>query len=238
MKEHASDSLAEFRRINVQGTLQLARQAAASGVRRFVFVSSIKVNGEMTVAGKPFTAEDAPAPEDAYGRSKMEAEQGLREIAAQSGMEVVIVRPPLVYGPGVRANFAALMRATERGLPLPFAALDNRRSLVGIDNLVDLILLTITHPRAANQVFLVSDGEDLSTSELVRKMAQAMGRRARLVPVPAWALRSLGAITGRSGAVQRLCSNLQVDISKAKALLDWAPPFTVAEGMKRTVSSA
>jgi nucleoside-diphosphate-sugar epimerase len=186
MADTAADPLAEFRRVNVQGTLNLARQAAAAGVRRFVFVSSIKVNGEATQPGSPFTADDAPAPLDAYGVSKMEAEQGLREIARQTGMEVVIIRPPLVYGPGVKANFSAMMRWLKRGVPLPLGAIHNQRSLVALDNLVDLIVTCLTHPAAANQTFLVSDGEDVSTTELLRRMGQAMGHPARLIP-PWWA---------------------------------------------------
>ena len=174
MADTAVNPLAEFRRVNVQGTLNLARQAASAGVRRFVFVSSIKVNGESTQLGFPFTADDAPAPLDDYGVSKMEAEQGLCEIALQTGIEVVIIRPPLVYGPGVKANFAAMMRWLRRGVPLPLGAINNQRSLVALDNLVDLIVTCITHPAAANETFLVSDGEDVSTTELLRRMGQAM----------------------------------------------------------------
>ena len=235
MDEAASDPLAEFRRFNVQGTLNLARQAAAAGVRRFVFISSIKVNGEASELAIPFSAEDIPAPLDPYGVSKMEAEQGLREIAAQTGMEVVIIRPPLVYGPGVKANFAALMRAVQRGWPLPLGAIHNQRSLVALDNLVDFIVTCTSHPRAANQTFLVSDGHDLSTTELVRGLARAAGVTARLLPVPVWALQAGATLLGKSDAVQRLCGNLQVDISKARNLLGWAPPVSVDEGLRRCV---
>lgn len=235
MADTASDPLAEFRRVNVQGTLNLARQAAAAGVRRFVFISSIKVNGESTQPGTAFKPDDAPAPMDAYGVSKMEAEQGLRELAAQTGMEVVIIRPPLVYGPGVKANFAALMRAVQRGYPLPLGAIHNQRSLVGLDNLVDFTITCITHPKAVNQTFLISDGHDLSTTELVRAMAQAAGVPARLLPVPVWALQLAGRLTGKADAVQRLCGNLQIDSSKAKALLGWMPKLSVAEGLRRAV---
>ena len=233
MNDTATDPLVEFRRVNVQGTLNLAQQAAATGVRRFVFVSSIKVNGEATALGSPFFADDVPAPLDPYGVSKMEAEQGLREIAAETGMEVVIIRPPLVYGPGVKANFAALMRAVQHGWPLPLGAVHNQRSLVALDNLVDLIVTCITHPQAANQTFLVSDGQDLSTTELVRGMAQAAGVHARLVPVPVWVLQTGAKLLGKGDAMQRLCGNLQVDISKARTLLDWVPPVSVAEGLRR-----
>lgn len=235
MTDTAVDPLAEFRRVNVAGTLNLARQAAAAGVRRFVFVSSVKVNGEATLAGKPFTEQDAAAPQDAYGISKMEAEQGLRLIATEADMEVTIIRPPLVYGPGVKANFAALMRAVQRGYPLPLGAVHNQRSLVALDNLVDFIITCTTHPKAANQTFLVSDGQDVSTSELVRGMAQAAGVPARLLPVPVWALQAGASLLGRGGAVQRLCGNLQVDIAKARSLLDWVPPVSVEEGLRRAM---
>lgn len=236
MDDTAADPLAEFRRVNVQGTLNLARQAAAEGVRRFVFISSIKVNGEATKLGVSFSADDIPAPMDPYGVSKMEAEQGLREVATQTGMEVVIIRPPLVYGPGVKANFAALMRAVQRGWPLPLGAVHNRRSLVALDNLVDFIVTCLAHPQAANQTFLVSDGRDLSTTELVRGLAHATGVPARLVPVPVWALQAAGALLGRGDAVQRLCGNLQVDIAKARSLLGWVPPVSVDEGLRRAVA--
>lgn len=233
MADKAENPLAEFRRINTQGTLNLARQAAAAGVRRFVFVSSVKVNGEMTLPGHPFKADDAPAPLDAYGISKMEAEQGLSELAAETGMEVVIIRPPLVYGPGVKANFAAMMRWLRRGVPLPLGAIDNRRSLVTLDNLVDLMLTCISHPAAANQTFLVSDGEDVSTTQLLRRMGQALGRPARLLPVPAGLLELGAALVGRRDMAQRLCGSLQVDIEKTRQLLGWRPPLTLDEGLKK-----
>jgi nucleoside-diphosphate-sugar epimerase len=233
MADAAADPLAEFRRVNVQGTLNLARQAAVAGVRRFVFVSSIKVNGESTQLGRPFTADDAPAPLDAYGVSKMEAEQGLREIALQTGMEVVIIRPPLVYGPGVKANFAAMMRWLQRGVPLPLGAIHNQRSLVALDNLVDLIVTCLTHPAAANQTFLVSDGEDVSTTELLRRMGQAMGHPARLIPVPASWLKLAAALVGKRDVALRLCGSLQVDIEKTRRLLGWTPPISLDEGLKR-----
>lgn len=231
MHETDADPQITYRRTNVDGTLALARQAAATGVRRFVFISSVKVNGETGL----FRESDAPAPGDPYGISKMEAEQGLRRIADESGMEVVIIRPPLVYGPGVRANFRSLMRAVARGWPLPLGAIDNRRSLVGLDNLVDFIVTCVRHPQAANETFLVSDGDDVSTPELVRRLARAMGRPARLIPVPVWMLEAGAALLGRRAAVQRLCSSLQVDGSKARQLLGWAPPLTLEEGLRRAV---
>jgi nucleoside-diphosphate-sugar epimerase len=236
MNDTAIDPLVEFRRVNVQGTLNLARQAAAAGVRRFIFISSIKVNGEATVAGSPFFADDVPAPIDPYGVSKMEAEKGLRKIATETGMDVVIIRPPLVYGPGVKANFAALMRAVQRGWPLPLGAVHNQRSLVALDNLVDFIVTCITHPKAVNQTFLVSDGQDLSTTELVRGMAQSAGVPARLLPVPIWALQAGASLLGKGDAVQRLCGNLQVDISKARSLLGWVPTVSVEEGLRRAMA--
>jgi nucleoside-diphosphate-sugar epimerase len=232
MQDIEADPLTAFRVVNVDGTLNLARQAAAAGVKRFVFISSVKVNGESTPPGGAFTEVDAPNPQDAYGQSKHEAEQGLRQLSTDTGMEVVIIRPPLVYGPGVKANFAALTRAVKRGWPLPLGAVHNQRSLVALDNLVDFIVICITHPQAANQTFLVSDGQDLSTTELVRGMAQAAGVPARLLPLPVWALQAGASLLGKGDAVQRLCGNLQVDISKARSLLGWVPPVTVEEGLR------
>lgn len=235
MHDSALDPLAAFRAVNVDGTLALARQAALAGVKRFVFISSVKVNGEFTLLGCAFSEADAPNPQDAYGLSKIEAELGLHQIAADTGMEVVIIRPPLVYGPGVKANFAALMRAVQRGWPLPLGAVHNQRSLVALDNLVDFIVVCVTHPQAANQTFLVSDGQDLSTGELVRGMAQAAGVPARLLPVPVWALQAGAVLLGKGDAVQRLCGNLQVDISKARQMLGWVPPISISEGLRRVV---
>lgn len=236
MKDSAADPLAEFRKVNVAGTLNLARQAAAAGVKRLVFVSSVKVNGEYTSPGQAFTESDLPAPQDAYGVSKHEAELGLRQIAVESGIEVVIIRPPLVYGPGVKANFAALMQAVRRGWPLPLGAVHNQRSLVALDNLVDFIVTCTSHSQAANQTFLVSDGHDLATSDLVRGLACATGVPARLVPVPILALLAGAALLGKRDAVQRLCGNLQVEIAKARDLLGWAPPVSVDEGLRRAVA--
>ena len=237
MHDTEVDPLTAFRTVNVEGTLNLARQSAAAGAKRFVFISSVKVNGEATQPGVAFTEADAPDPQDAYGQSKHEAEQGLRQLSADTGMEVVIIRPPLVYGPGVKANFAALMRAVQRGWPLPLGAVYNQRSLVALDNLVDFIITCITHPHAANQTFLVSDGQDLSTTELVRGMAQAAGVPARLLPVPVSALQAGASLMGKGDAVQRLCGNLQVDISKARTLLGWTPPVSVEEGLRRAMGS-
>ena len=233
MRETAADALAEFRRVNVTGTLNLAEQAAAAGVQRFVYLSSVKVNGE---AGA-YSEDDPAAPEDAYGVSKHEAEVGLRRIAAESAMDVVIVRPPLVYGPDVRANFNALMRAVARGIPLPLGAIDNRRSLVGLDNLVDFILRCIECPAAANETFLVSDGEDLSTTDLIRRLARAMGRPARLIPVPAPVLMAAATLLGRRDVARRLLCSLRVDITKAKQRLAWTPPVSVDDGLRRAVAS-
>lgn len=232
MDEQACDPLAEFRAVNVEATRHLAQQAAAVGVRRFVFVSSIKVNGEETVPGRPFTADAEPQPQDPYGQSKLEAEQALFEIARQTGLEIVVVRPPLVYGPGVKANFASLMRALQRRLPLPFGSIDNRRSLVARDNLVDLLLLCSRHPAAAGQVFLVSDGEDLSTAQLCRGLSRALGVRPRLLPVPVALLRLLGVLSGRRQQVQRLLGSLQVDITATRSRLGWIPPVSVEQGLR------
>lgn len=234
MKDTSADPLTEFRKVNVAGTANLARQAAKAGVKRFVFLSSIKVNGEFTEAGQPFTAADVPAPEDPYGISKHEAERLLRQIAAETGMEVVIIRPPLVYGPGVKANFESMMRWLARGVPLPLAAVtENRRSLVALDNLVGLIVTCLIHPAAANRTFLVSDGEDLSTAELLKRMSAAIGKPARLFYVPP-ALMKLGAtLLNKPGIYQRLCGSLQLDITKTCQLLGWTPPVSVDEGLRR-----
>ena len=236
MHDNALNPLEEFRKVNVHGTLQLAREAAKAGVKRFIFVSSIKVNGESSEIGKPFTAADLPSPQDAYGISKLEAEQGLKLIAQQTGMEVVIIRPPLVYGAEVKANFANMLRMTKRSIPLPFGAIHNKRSFVFIGNLVSLIVRCIEHPNAANQTFLVSDGCDLSTTQLLRACAAALGVETRIFSVPKKLIEVVAAILGKQDVAQRLCGNLQVDISKARALLDWAPPFTVEEGLRITAN--
>lgn len=234
MNDKSLDPLAEFRRVNVEGTANLARQAAAAGVKRFIFLSSIKVNGELTLPGRPFTADDVPAPVDAYGVSKHEAEQLLRQIGSETDMEVVIIRSPLVYGPGVKGNFKSMVRWLSRGFPLPLAAVtQNRRSLVALDNLVDLIVTCLNHPAAANQIFLVSDGEDLSTVNLLKRMVAAMGRPSRLFYVPLGLLKLGTAVVRKPGIYQRLCTSLQLDIIKTKKLLGWTPPVSVDEGLRR-----
>jgi nucleoside-diphosphate-sugar epimerase len=232
MQEANADPLPEYRRVNVLGTLNLAEQAAKSGVRRFVFISSIGVNGALTFK-KPFTSEDQAQPHSPYAQSKYEAELGLQDLAAKTGMEVVIIRPPLVYGPGAPGNFGSLMGWLQRGVPLPLGAIHNQRSLVALDNLVDLIVTCLTHPAAANQTFLVSDGEDVSTTELLRRMGQAMGRPARLIPVPASWLKLAATLVGKQDVAQRLCGSLQVDIEKTRRLLGWTPPLSLDEGLRR-----
>lgn len=232
MADTAENPLDEFRRINVLGTLNLARQAAAAGVRRFVFISSIGVNGAGTFQ-RPFTAQDVAAPHSLYAVSKYEAELGLQALAAETGMGVVIIRPPLVYGSNAPGNFGSLVRWLKRGLTLPLGAIHNQRSLVALDNLVDLIVTCIDHPAAANQTFLVSDGEDVSTTELLRRMGRAMGKPARLLPVPASWLQVAAALVGKRDVAQRLCGSLQVDIEKTRQLLGWSPPLTLDQGLKK-----
>lgn len=227
MRDTSLEPLTEYRRVNVEGTLALARAAAAAGVRRFVFLSSIKVNGEESRAGIPFSADDLPAPKDAYGISKLEAESALRSLAEATGMEVVIVRPPLVYGPGVGANFRSLMRWLQRGVPLPLGGISNKRSLVALPNLVDLLAVCIAHPAAANQVFLAGDGVDMSTSELLRRLGLALGCPARLISLPAVCMRVLLLSLGMERIWSRLWGDLQVDIGKTCRLLDWRPPVPV-----------
>lgn len=233
MNELAMDPLAGFRAVNVGGTLALAKQAASEGVKRLIFISTIKVNGEATVSGELFQADDLPAPEDAYGLSKLEAEQGLKLLAAETGMEVVIIRPPLVYGRGVRGNFGSMIKLVEKEIPLPFGAIHNKRSLVGIDNLVDLIVRCIDHPAAANQVFLAGDGQDLSTPELVRSLAMAMGKRTRLISLPTGVLKFGATLLGKRALADRLLGSLQVDITKTRELLEWQPRHSVEEGLRR-----
>lgn len=231
MDSKAIDSLTEYRRVNVEGTLKLAKQAAAAGVKRFIFISSIGVNGNIN--SRPFTPGDQPKPAEPYARSKWEAEQGLWKIQQETEMELVIIRPPLVYGPNAPGNFGNLVRWVSKGVPLPLGAIHNKRSLVGIDNLVDLIIRCIDHPAAANQVFLAGDGEDLSTTELLRGVGRAMGKPARLIPVPAGMLQLGATLLGKRAMAQRLLGSLQVDISKTCELLNWKPPYTVEEGLKR-----
>lgn len=237
MNESSEDPLEAFRIVNVEGTRRLAEQSAQFGIRRLVFVSSIKVNGELTGTKNnvsPFTSLDPAQPKDAYGQSKWEAEQALQKIAASTGLEVVVIRPPLVYGPGVKANFLNMMRWLNKGLPLPFGAVHNRRSLVALDNLLDLIVTCIDNPAAANQTFLVSDGEDLSTTELLQRMAAALGKPAHLLPVYAGLLRVGGVLLGKRDIAQRLLDSLQVDINKTREVLSWSPPVSVDEALKKT----
>jgi UDP-glucose 4-epimerase len=235
MSEISSNPLADYRKVNVDGTLRLASQAAESGIRRFIFLSSIKVNGEGTQINEPFIADQQPAPIDHYGVSKMEAEVGLRALAAKCDMEVVIIRPPLVYGPSVGGNFAAMLTWLQRGIPLPLANVCcNKRSLVALDNLIDLILTCLDHPGAANQTFLVSDGESLSTAELLRRMGSALGRPVHLIPAPVSWLKLGACLVGKPDLAQRLCGSLEVDITKTRDLLGWVPPISVDEGLRRT----
>ncbi|MEN5201188.1 SDR family oxidoreductase [Pseudomonas wadenswilerensis] len=237
MNEVAADPLAEFRKVNVSATLAFARRAADAGVKRFVFISSIKVNGEGTARGRPYTADDVPAPIDPYGVSKQEAETQLKALGAETGMEIVVIRPVLVYGPGVKANFRNMMVWLDKRIPLPFGAIENKRSLVAVENLVDLIVLCCSHPAAANQTFLVSDDEDVSTTQLLRKMAQALGKPALLVPIPASWLSWVARALGKASLSQRLCGSLQVDITKTKSLLNWVPPVTLENALKVTAQN-
>lgn len=235
MHDTNADPLAAYREVNTDGALNLASQAVAHGVRRFVYVSSIKVNGEETMPDRPFTEEDHPAPLNPYGISKLEAEQLLSDIAATTNMEVVIIRPSLVYGPQVKANFLRLLQIVNNGLPLPFASVRNKRSLIFLDNLIDFIMCCLTHPAASGETFFVSDGEDLSISELIRRIAFHMGRPARLLSVPEKLLQFGAKLTAKTAEIDRLCGSLQVDISKAKRILGWIPPISVDEGIKKTV---
>jgi UDP-glucose 4-epimerase len=229
-------AMAEFRAVNVAATVALAAQALAAGVRRFVFISSIKVLGESSPLGHPLGAESPYAPEDAYAISKMEAEQGLLELLNGSSMELVIVRPPLVFGPGMQSNFGALMGAVKRRFPMPFASIDNRRSFISIDNLVDFIRVCIAHPKASAQIWLVSDEEVLSTPELVRRMAAALNVHAWLLPFPASLLRWGAGLVGKGPTLQRLCGNLELDIAPARQLLGWTPPVALEDGLRRAVN--
>jgi len=234
MKDDAADPLAAFRHVNVEGTRKLAEAAVRAGVKRFVFISSVKVLGEAT-SDEPFKADDPFAPEDPYGVSKREAEEFLIRRSKESGMELTIVRPPLVYGPGVRANFLKLLSAVNKGLPLPFGRVNNRRSLVGVNNLVDFLVCCLIHEKAVNEAFLVSDGRDLSTAGLVRAIAKAAGCRPMLLPVPPVLMRLAGCLLGKRAAVDRLLGSLAVDISKNKELLGWIPPVSVEDGLRETV---
>ena len=234
MHDTAPDPLAAFRAVNTTATAHLAQAAAQAGVKRFIYLSSIKVNGEHTRPGQPFTAQDLPHPQDPYGISKAEAENQLRQIAQHTGLEVVIIRPPLIYGPGVKANFHNLMTWVDCGIPLPLGAIPNRRSLVALPNLVDLMITCLTHPAAAHQTFLVSDNHDLSTPELLKTMARALGKPSRLIPIPSPWLQALATLVGKPHLAQRLCSSLQVDIRPIQHRLGWTPPVSISDAMAIT----
>lgn len=234
--ESSLESLTEYRKVNVDGTLSLARQAAKAGVKKFIFLSSIKVHGEFTKDGRPFTEEDPPHPEDSYGISKFEAEQGLRNIAEISDMKIIIIRPVLVYGPGVKGNFLALMRLIKLGIPLPFGAIKNARSFIALDNLIDFILLCLDHPAAENNTFIVSDGEDISTLELIKILSQAIEVKSRAFSIPINIILFIARLLGRADIARRLCCNLQVDISKAENLLGWNPSINIRNGLARAFS--
>lgn len=232
MEDNSADPLAEFRRVNVAGTEHLARSAAACGVKRFVYVSSIKVNGEATDGARRFSETDSPDPQDPYGISKLEAEQALHRVAAETGLEVVIVRPPLVYGAGVKGNFAQMIKVLSKGIPLPLASVKNLRSLIYVGNLVDALILCATHPAATGQTYLVCDGEDISTSDLLRQLGAAMGHPARMLPCPQALLKLAGRMTGKAGQIDRLLGSLQVDSDKIRRELGWKPPYTVQQGLQ------
>ena len=234
MHETAADPLSLFRQVNVDATLHLAEQAALAGVKQFIFLSSIKVNGEETALGQPFSENQPAAPQDAYAQSKYEAELGLFAIAKRTGMHVTIIRPPLIYGAGVGANFRSLMRVLKKGLPLPLASVHNLRSFVYVGNLVDFIARCIDHPSASNQLFLISDGFDMSTPGLLQRGARAFGKKARLLPCPPWLLTTIASLLGRRAAADRVCQCLQVNIQKARTLLNWSAPFTVEQGLQAT----
>ena len=234
MRESAKNPLEEFRRVNVQGTEHLARSAVASGVKRFVYVSSIKVNGEETLGGKSYAERDMPTPHDAYGTSKWEAEQALHRVAEETGLEVVIVRPPLVYGAGVKGNFAQLLSVLARGIPLPLASIKNHRDLIYVGNLVDALVACATHSNAAGQTYLVSDGEGVSTPDLIRNLASALGKSNLVFPFPMSVMRFCASLLGKSSAVDRLTQSLQIDSSKIRKELGWQPPYTMQQGLKAT----
>jgi nucleoside-diphosphate-sugar epimerase len=234
MNDSAEDPLAEFRKLNVDATLNLANQAKVAGVKRFIYISSVKVNGELTAANQPFVEADVANPQDAYAISKYEAELALTNLCQHSPMQLVIIRPPLIYGAGVKANFASMMRVVKKGFPLPFGKINNRRSLIYVNNLTSLIARCVEHPAAANQLFLASDNCDLSTTDLLIQCAKALGVKSRLLPVPQTAIEFIATLLGKRHFAQRLCGNLQVDSAKARLLLAWQPPFTVEQGLKVT----
>jgi nucleoside-diphosphate-sugar epimerase len=237
MSDNPATSESLYVSANVDVTRKLAQSAARTGVKRMILMSSVKVNGESTTINTPFTAQDIPNPQDPYGRSKTQAEQALWEITSTSDLEGVVIRPPLVYGPGVRANFASLIGIVGRGLPLPLGSIQNKRSFVSLDNLVDLISTTVQSPNAAGNTFLVSDGHDLSTPELVRSIASALDQSPKLFPFPSALLKLAATASGKRGAYDRLCGSLTVDIALTKQKLSWTPPFTVQDSMQRTVDA-
>jgi nucleoside-diphosphate-sugar epimerase len=234
MDESISDPINAYRNINVAGTRHLAHIAGTKGVRRFILTSSVKVNGEGRLS--PYDEDDRPAPSDPYGISKYEAEQALREVADKTGLEIVILRPPLVYGPGVKANFLRLLKIVDRGIPLPLANVKNNRSMIFLKNLIDAIVMCIINPCAAGQLYLLSDGRDLSTPELIRKVAVAMGKKPKLFPFPPFLLRFFAKMIGKSANVYRLLDSLVVNNTKIRTDLDWTPRFTVDEGLMETVN--
>ena len=235
VEETAADPLSLFRLVNTAGTERLAQAAADSGVRRFVYVSTIKVNGEFTEHNS-FTDEDKPSPVDPYAISKWEAEKGLREISNRTGIEVVVLRPPLIYGPNVKGNFLRLLKWIDNGRPLPLGRVKNRRSFIGIDNFVDALVRCVSESCVVGQTFLLSDGEDLSAPELVRRIATALGKQARLIPIPVSLLYAAAMVFGQKESVRRLCDSLRIDSSKLRSVLSWTPPFTVMEELTRTAA--
>ncbi|KTD35909.1 UDP-glucose 4-epimerase [Legionella nautarum] len=238
MKETAKDPLSEYRKINTEATLNLAGQAAQQGVKRFIFISTIGVNGNTTTRSQVFSADDLPNPSNPYAISKYEAERGLQRIAKESNMEIVIIRPPLVYGPSAKGNFHRLIHWLKKGIPLPLGAINNKRSFVSIDNLLSLILTCIEHPAAANQIFLVSDGEDISTTVLLKKMSQIMKQPARLLPIPQSMLSLVANLLGRKDDLQRLCGSLQIDITKTREVLGWKPEVSMEETLRLIVEQS
>ncbi|ROP20118.1 UDP-glucose 4-epimerase family protein [Vibrio crassostreae] len=237
MNESEQDALTAYRETNTLGTLNLAKQAAEAGVKRFVLVSSIKVNGEFTEPGSPFLPNLDNIPRDPYGLSKYEAEVELAKLSKDTGLEVVIIRPPLVYGPGVKANFLSMMRLIEKGIPLPFGAIHNKRSLVYLDNLSSLILTCCDHPSAPGHTFLASDDHDVSTTQLMRTIALSMGKSPRLAPIPMSWIQLAAAVLNKKHIAQRVCGSLQVEIRTTKEILGWKPPVNFEQGIKRTVEA-
>ena len=238
MDESADNPLHEFRQVNVLGTMNLARQAAAQGIKRFIFISSIKVNGEETQLGRAYGPEDIPSPQEPYAISKFEAEQGLLALSKETGMEVVIIRPTIIYGGGVKGNFQQMVACVLKNYPFPFKIINNKRSFVSVYNLVDLIIRCIDHPQAVNRIFLVSDGEDVSIASLLQYIGKAWQKRVLLLPVPHWVLKLAGKVTGQEIVIQRLCGSLQVDISKTCELLDWKPKMTMHAALLRMVEES